>query len=140
MTYTGSHWSVLLTKYSSGDHIEKNERGGAWSKYEREERCIQVFWWGDLRESEHLEDPSTDGRIILIWISKKWDGGKDWIDLARNWDRWRALVRAVLNVRAPQNAGNFLTSCKPVSLSRMTLLHGCGVSYECLSIGPPICM
>ena len=34
-----------------------------------------------------------------------------------------ALVNAVVDLRTPQNAGNFLTSCKPVSFSR-TPLHG----------------
>jgi hypothetical protein len=37
---------------------------------------------------------------------------------------WLALVNAVMNLRVPYNAGNFLTSLEPVSLSRRTLVHG----------------
>jgi len=33
------------------------------------------FWWGNLRESDHLEDPSVDGRIIVRRIFRKWDWG-----------------------------------------------------------------
>ena len=39
-------------------------------------RCIDTgFWWGGLREGDHLGDPDVDGRIILRWIFRKWDVG-----------------------------------------------------------------
>ena len=43
--------------------------------------------------------------------------------LAQDWDRRRALVNAVMNVRISQNARNFLTNCEPLGFSRRTLLH-----------------
>jgi len=33
------------------------------------------FWLGYLRESDHLEEPGVDGRIMLRWIFRKWDVG-----------------------------------------------------------------
>jgi hypothetical protein len=54
-----------------------------------------------LREGDHLGDPDVDGRIILKWIFKKWNGDMDWIELAQDRDRWRALVNAVMNLRVP---------------------------------------
>jgi len=51
-------------------------------------------------------------------------GNVDWIGLAQDRDRWRTLMSAVMNLRVPWNAGDFLTSCKPFSCSRRTLHHG----------------
>ena len=33
------------------------------------------FWFGNLRESDYLQDPGVDGRLILRWIFKKWGVG-----------------------------------------------------------------
>ena len=67
---------LLLAKYFSGDQMKKNEMGGAFSTYGGgEKRCIQGFGWGNLRGTDHLEDPGLDGRIILKWISNKLDRG-----------------------------------------------------------------
>jgi hypothetical protein len=59
------------------------------------------FWWRDLREGDRLGDPDVDGRIMLKWIFKVWDGGMNWIQLAEDRDRWRAVVNAVMNLRVP---------------------------------------
>ena len=52
--------------------------GGACSAYGGEEWRIQGFGGGNLRERGYLEDPGVDGRIILIWIFRKWGVGA-WI-------------------------------------------------------------
>jgi hypothetical protein len=50
---------------------------------------------GKLGGKDLLEGPYVDGRIISRWIFKKWNGGLDWIDLAQDRERWRALVNEV---------------------------------------------
>jgi hypothetical protein len=32
------------------------------------------FWWGNLWERDHSQVPDIHGRIILRWISRKWEG------------------------------------------------------------------
>ena len=66
--------------------------------------------WGNLNEGGHLEGPGVDGRIILKWILEKWNRSMDWIDMAKDRDRWRALVNSVMNLRVPYNSGNFSSS------------------------------
>jgi hypothetical protein len=38
------------------------------------DRSAYRIWLGDLMKRGHLEDPGVEGRIIIKWILKKWDG------------------------------------------------------------------
>ena len=49
--------------------------GWACIAYGGREEAYTGFWWGNLRERDHLGDPGIDGRIILRWIFRKWDEG-----------------------------------------------------------------
>jgi hypothetical protein len=49
-----------------------------------------------------LEDRGLDGRIIIkMDLEEVVCGSMDWIELAEDMDRWRALVNAVMNLRVP---------------------------------------
>jgi hypothetical protein len=65
------------------------------------EEVYTGIWWGNLRERDHLEYPGVDGRKISYWISKKWDGGMDWITLDQDRDMWRSVVNPATNLRVP---------------------------------------
>jgi hypothetical protein len=51
----------------------ENEMGGTCSTYGGE--LSTGFWWGNLRERDHLGDPGIDERIILKWVFRKWNVG-----------------------------------------------------------------
>ena len=60
------------------------------------------FWWGNLKERDHLGGPSADGSITLRWIFRKWNVG---VWTGSSWLRIRtgggALVNAVTNLQFP---------------------------------------
>jgi hypothetical protein len=78
---------------------------------------------GNSEGKRPLGRPRSRWKDIKMYLQEVGCGGMDWIELAQDRDRSRALVNAVMNFWVPQNAGNFLTSCKPVNLSKRTLLH-----------------
>jgi hypothetical protein len=74
----------------------------------REERKVYKVLVGKLKERDHSEDRGVDGRMESEWILQLGSlvgGGVEWIQLAQEMDRWRALVNAVINlwVLAPRS-------------------------------------
>jgi len=59
---------------------------GMWRVWGRGEVC-SGFWWGNLRERDHCRDPDINGRIILRWIFRKWEGvvrtGWSWLRIGK---------------------------------------------------------
>jgi len=72
-----SFMSVLLTKYHASLKITKNYMGGACGTHG--EGVHTGFWWGNLKERDHLEDLGTDRRLILEQIFKKMYWVMEWI-------------------------------------------------------------
>ena len=77
--------------------------------YGRQERRYKVL----VRRSE-VKKPL--GRVrrrrennIKMYLHE-WNGRMDWIGLALQRDSWRDHVNAMMKLRVPHNAGNFLTS------------------------------
>ena len=105
-----------------GDKIKKNEMVRACGAYGGGEYRV---WVGKPEGKRPLGRPRRRWEDnIKMDLQEVGCGDMDWIELAQDRDRWWALVNAVMNLRVPKNAGNFLTNCKLVSFSSRTLLHG----------------
>jgi hypothetical protein len=55
------------------EHVGRMGRGKVYT----------LLWWGLFRERDYLEDLDEDGRKILKWSFKKWDGahGLEWVSI-----------------------------------------------------------
>jgi hypothetical protein len=47
----------------------------------------------------------------------------DWIDLAQDWDQWKAVMNTEMNPLLPQNVEKFMSSCATGGFTRRTQLH-----------------
>jgi len=119
-------WFVLFFNYENARSKKQNNRYSSSSYYYwgREEGCTG-FWWGSLRERDDMGDPDVDGRIILRWIFRKWEGvlgtGWSWLRIGTGgghlWVRWWTFGFRKMR-------GISWLAAEPVSFSRRTLLHG----------------
>ena len=56
-----------------------------------------MFWWENLRKSDHLENTDVDERILFRWNFRNWDvRAIDWIDVVQDKDSLQPLVNAVI--------------------------------------------
>ena len=76
--------------------------GWTCSAYGGRGEAYTKFWWGILRERDRFWRPrrrwEDNSKMDLQEVGC---GGMDWIELAEDRDRLRALVNAVMNLRVP---------------------------------------
>jgi hypothetical protein len=101
MLYILSVVPLLVTRYYSGNQIEKNEMDGACSTY------------GEKRGAYRILVGRPEGRRPLGRPRHRWEDnikmdlqeagwvGMNWIELAEDRDRWRTLVNAIMNPWVP---------------------------------------
>jgi hypothetical protein len=61
--------------------------------------------------------------LEIVW------GGVDWIGLAQDRDKWKALVNPVMNLRVPQNAGKLSSGYTIGGLSSSAQFHRVSFNY-----------
>jgi len=77
----------------------------------RERRVVYRFLVGKPERKRQLWRPRRRWEDnIKMDLQEVGCVGVDWIGLAQDRDRWRALVSAVMNHWVPYNSWNFLTS------------------------------
>ena len=92
---------------------------------EEERRGVYSVLVGRTEGKTPPEDLCVGGSIILEWILNEIGcNGLFWIDLAHDRHKYRAVVNKVMNLRFPQNTGNFLTCGRSIRFSGRALVRG----------------
>jgi hypothetical protein len=80
--------------------------GAAYGTYGGKDMYMVLM--GNLTERDHFED--LDGKVTPKRIFKIWDGYMDWIAVAQERGRLRALVHAIITPQFPYSTKTYLTS------------------------------
>ena len=67
-----------------------------------QERCVERFGWGKTERKRELVRTvrRCEDNVKIDLKEMRWES-VDWIDLAQDTDRWRALVNAVMKLWVP---------------------------------------
>jgi hypothetical protein len=86
---------------SLADQVKAHEVDRLCCMRGRGDKSVRTrFWWESPKERDHSEDQGIDGRLGSECILGRLVGGYvDWIWLAQDRDRWRAVVNAVMNLQ-----------------------------------------
>jgi hypothetical protein len=98
------HSGELHNLYSSPDFIRQmKSRRMRWAGHVTRMgagRNVYRVLVGKPEGKRSLEDQGVDGRMGSKWtLGRLAGGGVEWIQLAQDMDRWRAVVSAVMNLR-----------------------------------------
>jgi hypothetical protein len=86
--------------YTSGDQSKKDEMGRACGTQGGEEKCIQSFDGETLSKQTTWKTCTWEDNTKMDLKSIGWEG-MEWINLAKNVDKWRAIVNVVMNFQVP---------------------------------------
>jgi len=87
-------------QYCAGGKIEKNEVGGACGAYGGA-RGVHMVLVGKPEGKRPLGRPRRRWEDNIKMDLEEVGGDGDWMELAQDRDRWRALVNTVMNFRVP---------------------------------------
>jgi len=97
----------ILLGLSNKDEWDRQDMWHVWETREVHTR----FWWGGLRERDHLEYLGLDGRTVLKCIRKKWDG-----------NAWTGLICLWLKIGLDEHPNLHTTRSPEIVLIQLTLL------------------
>jgi len=90
----------LLTKYFSGDKLEKRSAGRVTSIRERRGLHRILVRKPEVKRKLGRFRRSWEDNIMM-YLQEVICGGMDWIEMVQNRNSWRALMNAVMNLRVP---------------------------------------